>query len=406
MAKKRSAIATGGKLTIFLPLKGRHLHTLRWMWHANRTRLPYHVIIADGEVEPQIARLLEDPTTFPDLSYEYHRHHDHSLSAFYAKCASAIERVTTPYVMICDNDDFVLPTGIEQCLEFLAQHPDHVAATAGIPGFSVAERSDRWNLVTGPLCRLHYRCFDDGSYDIHSFDQPSAAARVRDQIGKFRSLYYSVYRTAAMQTIQRDVRALDPSDLVVHERFSALRALTLGKVHGDTSAMHYLRQGNSSSGFTKQKDWADHLIESRLPQDVRAMAERISSVASEDPEERTRIDREIRESFAAYLRNFFAGTTLHLRFPRLFKVKQTILGIRSALSMPIEWRVARQQRAVFKQLAEDRATQAVVDAHRRELRAIEETLEGTGLHAFVETHAPALLHEQSGSEPLVQEHDV
>ena len=63
-------------LTILLTLRGRHLHTLRWMWHANRVGLPCHVIIADGEVHPTIDRLLSDPGNFRNLSYEYHRHHD------------------------------------------------------------------------------------------------------------------------------------------------------------------------------------------------------------------------------------------------------------------------------------------------------------------------------------------
>ena len=72
-------------LTIILTLRGRHLHTLRWMWHANRTSLPYHIIIADGEVHPTIDRLLSDPSIFPNISYEYHRYRDLSLTDYYKK---------------------------------------------------------------------------------------------------------------------------------------------------------------------------------------------------------------------------------------------------------------------------------------------------------------------------------
>ena len=86
-------------LTILLALKGRHLHTLRFLWHADVARVPYHFLIADGEVHPVIARLLEhSESVFPHLDIEYIRYPDDvDYATYYSKLADAASRVRTPY---------------------------------------------------------------------------------------------------------------------------------------------------------------------------------------------------------------------------------------------------------------------------------------------------------------------
>src|SRR5438874_1114489 len=109
------------KLTILLPLKGRHLHTLRFFWHANRYGLPYRFLVADGEVHPVVARLLGKPErVFPNLDIEYVQYpNDVDLSRYYEKLADAVSRVRTPYVMHADNDDFLMASGVDHCVKFL-----------------------------------------------------------------------------------------------------------------------------------------------------------------------------------------------------------------------------------------------------------------------------------------------
>src|SRR6516165_4890691 len=77
------------RLTIVLPLKGRPLFTLRFLWHANRARLPYRFLVADGEVHPELAKLLENSQkTFPALDLEYIRYPDDiDFKRYYAKMA-------------------------------------------------------------------------------------------------------------------------------------------------------------------------------------------------------------------------------------------------------------------------------------------------------------------------------
>lgn len=121
---------TDAQLTILLTLKGRHLFTLRWLWHANRIKLPFPIFIADGEVHSTIARLIEDCSVFPNLLIEYHRS-DVTFYDFYQKIDDALSKIRTPYVVMSDNDDFLFPSGIIRSLNFLERSPAYVCAGGG-----------------------------------------------------------------------------------------------------------------------------------------------------------------------------------------------------------------------------------------------------------------------------------
>ena len=108
------------RLTIILPLKGRYLFTLRFLWHANRARLPYPIVIADGQVRPALAKILENSREhFANLDVTYLRYPDDiDYHSYLFKMVDALRRVKTPYAMLADNDDFIARAGTERSLEF------------------------------------------------------------------------------------------------------------------------------------------------------------------------------------------------------------------------------------------------------------------------------------------------
>src|SRR5438477_7272613 len=142
------------RLTVLLPLKGRHLFTLRFLWHANAARIPYRLLIADGQVNPVLPGLLENSRAlFPILDIEYVRYPDDAtFTHYYAKMSDAVERVRTPYVVLADNDDFLAASAIEGCIDFLESNPAYVCCSGGVAGFSVlSRRTDPLAGLFGPL---------------------------------------------------------------------------------------------------------------------------------------------------------------------------------------------------------------------------------------------------------------
>ena len=376
------------ELTIVLTLRGRHLHTLRWMWHANRVGLPYHVIIADGEVHPTIDRLLSDPATFQNLSFEYHRHCDRSFSDFYKKCVETIRKVKTKYVMMSDNDDFSIITGIEKSIEYLNSEFEYICAGGQIPNFSIVPHQVLPGKTIGQIvdARFGYR------HHCHDIAFPSVSERVVDEIYQYQVIYYHVYRTQALRLIFEEIEGHDFSDLTVHEYYCALRTVTLGKVRTDPSIVCYLRQVGTSGVTAYWKDWVHHLLRSTLPQDFRAMATSIANeVERVDGNDSAVLRESILDAYASKIRHMLGHTMLRHRFPRLFRIKQKLLWLNKLRIIPTWVQQKRWKKNFWKKLSNDCTDPTLLASYQKEFENIEATLQGGEFLFFVKTNAPDLI---------------
>lgn len=166
---------------------------------------------------------------------------------FLDKIARGIDKVTTPYVMLADCDDFPIPAGINDSIAFLNGHPDFVCASGRVEGVWLFP-----NKLTGPL-RMRSR-----QYSIYDTVIPYAQASINERVLLgFRNSwsYYGVYRTQALQTIWKEVAQYNFTDLMVHEKFCAMRTLTLGKVYGDGRVTSLIRQYATSQVAVGRSDW-------------------------------------------------------------------------------------------------------------------------------------------------------
>lgn len=377
-------------LTIVLTLKGRHLHTLRWLWHANRIRLPFHVVIADGEVHPAIDRLLSNPLTFPDLSYEYHRYEDRTLRDYYCKIADALGKVRTPYVMMMDNDDFPMPFGIGKAISFLESAPDYVCAGGGIPGFTLGAAENEIPDVTGPLKRVCYRYISNEWYRCRDVDSSSASQRVLEEIRNPLSVHYSVYRTRERAIIADEIAAVSPC-LILVEMCAAMLTMALGKVKSDPSYFIYFRQQETSQLLGYSNDLIDDILYSNFVDDFKIMVAKVTQEAAEaDACQPDWIEDQIHQAYADHLRTMLANTLLRYRFPRLFAARQVLRAI-PRLGLPAELRRKLDWVRIWQRLASDGAGEDSIEVHRAEMLSIVATLEEDLFSRFVASSAPELM---------------
>lgn len=372
-------------LTILLTLKGRHFHTLRWIWHANRIGLPFHVVMADGEVNPIVAKIMDDPSNFPNLSYEYHHYADNSFSDFYRKCADAIAKVLTPFVMMSDNDDFLMPTGILKSIAFLQQAEDYVCSSGGISGFGIdSSRKDLPPNVVGKFNNLLFKYFD--TYYFCNVSHPSAIERIKFAAQKAGPLYYHVFHTEALRLIFDEIRELDFSDLQIHEAFTAFRSLTLGKANSDETSISYFRQIGTSSGFNCEFDWVHHLLRSRYTSDFTKMVTHIAQpAASVDCVDQSEVEETIRLAYAEFLRSQLSrqyGTS-----EKIESIKNLVRKMLPTWLLDARLRgfksVEAQRRNFVERLKQAGASRDYLNSFSLELRQIEETLEGRAFLDFV-----------------------
>ncbi len=375
-------------LTIILPLKGRPLHTLRWLWHADRIGFPYHIIIADGEVYPVIDSLLSDSDTFKNLSFEYHRYSDLTFKDFYRKCVDAAQKVRTSYVMIADNDDFPILTGIQQSISYLDSNPEYVCAGGKVPDFYIDSRSElSANVIgqlVGPRFGYTYPCFDNSNKPL--------SERVMDNITDSQLSYYHVYRTQALQTIFEEVEKHDFSELSVHELYIALRTITLGKVRADPSIICYLRQRGTSLNTYHKHDWVYHLLHSQLPQDYRVMANSIAKEMERQSGTNADAFREtILDAYAENIRHMLGHTMLRHRFPRLFKIKQKLIRLKDFQFIPVWYQRRKAEKKFWQVFSNDALDESSIESYKNEFGSIESSLQGDEFLFFIKTNAPDLL---------------
>jgi glycosyltransferase domain-containing protein len=390
---------TEPRLTIVLPLKGRSLFTLRFLWHANKVRLPYRFLIADGQVDPVLAELLEMPhVLFPNIDTEYIRYpDDHDFSHYFSKMFDALGRVTTPYAMLADNDDFLAFRGIERSIDFLETKQDYVCCGGGISGFSVYSPPKRpFGGLVGPLNKITSR------YMPHDRSSDFGCPLVTDRLllGLRNSWsYYAVFRSSALTTVWREIVDMNLSDLQLVEKFCAMRTLTLGKAKSDPSTIAYFRQYWTSLRSAFTDDWVHHLLRNRFSTDFANIIDRISSLAAEaDGFDQKAVAESLRERIEPWLREF-----LRLNYGLSADVRRHLRRLAPSLVVWLKTRrrpsVQFERRALFYKLHKNGAAEEYLSALRLELAQIEDVVAGREFRDFLAPYASQLMRESSAKEP-------
>lgn len=379
------------RLTVLLPLKGRPDFTLRFLWYANHIHLPYKILIADGEFHPELSKLLENAKDlFPNLAIEYVVYTDDAnFGLFQRKMADAVSRVTTPYVVVCDNDDFPVVSGIERSLEFLDSRQDYICCGGGLGGFAVHPRvREPQNGLLGRLNRLNYRYTPLDKSD--DFGSTSALERIREGARNWWS-YYAVFRVEAFQTVWKDSADIDFSDLQLLELFQTMRILTLGKARSDGSCFSYVRQYGTSMQSAFRTDWVDHLLQSSFTTDFKKMVGNLAeSVSQTDQVPASRATEEIQGVCGDFLRSFLRDSYGEVRHLKEY-IRNRLPGLVSWHQSGPRLFVQTDRNRLLKQLSKDGASPEYIHRFRSELNTIEETFSGQEFSKFVLPHLTALM---------------
>ncbi len=245
-------------LTIVLTLKDRVPFTLRWLDYAARAPLPFRILIADGGADNDLAQVVAARQS-GGLNVEYIRYPlDRAYADYYAKIADALSRVTTPFVVLADNDDLFVPAGLAAAVEFLGANEDYVACGGQCAVFWLAaERQPDQDTVYGDA---DWKC----SSQMHSDVAQTARQRIVDQSLGASDVFYAVHRTELLRRQFETIRDFNPHDLFLMEQLVAFLTAIAGKCR-QLDLLYIARQQDSpgSSGGDHQEqfgDWFDRML--------------------------------------------------------------------------------------------------------------------------------------------------
>lgn len=247
------------QLTILLPVKDRVSYTERWLAYATRCGFACRILLADGGADPRVPQIAAAANA-AGLDVEYVRYpFDADYCHYYRKLADALTRVTTPFVVLADNDDFFVPQGLIAAVQCLIEDPQYVACGGQCAVFWLdPDRPGEIDRVYGS--RVQWKASGQYSTDAAT----SAAERLRERCLGANDVYYAVHRTGLLRGHYDALRECNPHDLFLMEQLVMFLTAIAGKTR-QLDRLYIARQQDSpgSSGGAHQQrfgDWYDRML--------------------------------------------------------------------------------------------------------------------------------------------------
>ena len=210
-------------LTVVLILKDRVDFTKFQMAYFNHFHFPYPVIIADGGKDEEIKTLLRDKKNFPNVNYEYIDYpYDSTVSVYYRKMTDVAFRVTTPFSVLIDNDDFYLPSGLDRSLDFLVKNPSYTSSRGSLREIWYSPVENQQSATLGK--NLYSQYPDDIVGD-------TAGLRMLKQSQGFHGNWHNVIRTSHLQAALALLEISCPTNLRFAEQIVGFLNTLWGNSH-------------------------------------------------------------------------------------------------------------------------------------------------------------------------------
>lgn len=258
------------RLTVVVPYRDRPEQTLRFANWANAAGFPFPVVFADGCADPMVRQVLADPRHFPRLRYRLlHLPNSGDIAGLLRRVVMACDLVDTPYAMVHPNDDFFLPSVMQQAVDFLDDHPDYAGVTGELVDFHLDSRPHlgRYNMTYGRMA-VPGKVFRAGTYD-----QPQGLERMAAHIMKLpnNGPVYSVCRRDVFRRMHAAALAADPPDWHFTDRVLVFTLLASGKVrgigpislhqgNGNTSGLEMITRDPTWLHWSQRPEWKDVFI--------------------------------------------------------------------------------------------------------------------------------------------------
>ena len=232
---------TRQQITCLIPTHNRPLF-LRRLLHFYQLFPPgFTFVVIDSshsEAAAENVDIIKGVSTSLNIGY---RHLDLNVID---KCAEGLRNVTTPLVVFCADDDFLMPDAIWQCVDFLENHPEYGSAIGRMAATNVMQSFSP--------CIVHqgYSIEDDRPFD-----------RCRKIADFWFTNFYGVHRTESLSENFRLTAASTDSRKTPHlaEQMLSLLSVLSGRVkvlplissvvecHGKNSSMT-TRSGMQAEG--------------------------------------------------------------------------------------------------------------------------------------------------------------
>lgn len=243
------------KITFILTLYKDNTYTERFLDYFSKLGISSELFIGDGGPSSEIKNLL---LNYPKINFRYFEFEDKSASDYFKKMEFLVDSVTTPYLMLCDNDDLFLLEGIEKSISFLEEHEDYVAS-GGMPLYFLFSNTNMNNNFEWSIPKKYFL----------KIDHACALERVCHYIQNYNLVsWYHVLRKEKISIVIKEFIKTNIQDLLLMEMFLVLGMAFHGKIHWDLNGIHYVRQLGSSQCGSHIKSFVHRVIFNHLGEEI------------------------------------------------------------------------------------------------------------------------------------------
>lgn len=165
------------KLTIIIPTYNRQRYALRNMEYWSGSEVCVYVL--DGSADPI------SPLDIKEFSSNIHYYH--IVEPIWQRIYFGAQLIKTEYAMLCGDDEFMIQSGIQACLEFLEINKTYSVCIGRCVGF----RLHKNKIKLFPVKEYH---------KIHEVNQENVASRIDYHIRNYMTTtIYGVHRTASFK---------------------------------------------------------------------------------------------------------------------------------------------------------------------------------------------------------------
>jgi glycosyltransferase domain-containing protein len=202
------------------------------------------VVLADNSSGDHRKFVAACSSDYPDLALEVRAFPE--TIRFLDKMAATLEKIDSQFVLLHAHDDFMVPQGVERCVDFLAANPDYSAARGRIAMFALARNAHE------PAGQVAVSLVP---HPMRGYEQPDAVERLLAHIERYASTFYSVHRRECLlESFRFTERATQ--NVIFFQYLSSCMAALLGKIRC-SDELFYVRQGHADSwsGRLKKGDY-------------------------------------------------------------------------------------------------------------------------------------------------------
>lgn len=188
------------KVDIIIPTYNRTEYLRRILDYYRESAKGFSIIVADSSNHSNKKLNKALVKTYPQLNILYVDKFSENLSQ-HLKFAEMIKLAKSKYVCFCADDDFIVPNGIKECVDFLEKNPAYSAAHGTYIGFHIYK-----NLLKQKQFLWTFR------YSNHSITSSSPLNRLISHLQDYTLVLWAVRRTDIVKVCYKEyVKAnIDP----------------------------------------------------------------------------------------------------------------------------------------------------------------------------------------------------